>query len=147
MDSRFCISIMTALVNNDHLTNSQVAQFLRASQCGLHAGSHKVCCDVNDIDFGTESGRASTETSTILPTLSYQPSSEPASRRLSDAEHCGKLDNDETPLKWVAELYFEIESTAHTTQLESKCIGTVISRKHVIVPAHCIANLPANTSL
>lgn len=52
IESSKCVSIMSVLKNNDHLHNSEVAAYLRKSQCGFEVGSHKVCCDITDIDQG-----------------------------------------------------------------------------------------------
>lgn len=133
---------MTALVNNDHLTHQNVSKYLRGSQCGIQRGSHKVCCDVNDIDFGDEISPKSVETSRLTTIL--QP---PApSTQLSDLNRCGKLNRGETPKKWVGELWFKIDGFTNS-QLEPKCLGTLISKKHLVVPAHCVASLPANITL
>ena len=34
VEVRYCVSVMTALKNNDHRTNPKVSQYLRESQCG-----------------------------------------------------------------------------------------------------------------
>jgi hypothetical protein len=44
--------MMTALINKDHLTNSEVASYLRKAQCGVMFGSHDVCCEISDVDQG-----------------------------------------------------------------------------------------------
>jgi hypothetical protein len=136
VDVKFCVSIMTALINNDHLTNPAVAKYLRESQCGLRAGSHKVCCNVNTIDFGDEP----------YDTIARHDEEITTKKSSIDTKSCGELAESETPLKWIAELWFN-HDTFGRVQLESRCIGALISLKHVIVPAHCVANLPANISL
>lgn len=141
--SRFCVSVMTALINQDHLTNSNVAQFLRRLQCGNTRGSHKVCCEINDIDFGSTVDQSTPKIVTNLQPPRHDSS---IGKRLSDYDKCGKLNNDETPLKWIGELWFE-ERSSTKTHLELKCLGTLISHKHLIVPAHCVAYLPANITL
>lgn len=144
---RFCVSIMTALINNDHLTNSNVAKYLRESQCGLERGSHKVCCDVNDIDAVDE---ATIEATTSKLATNLLPPHLPPSNdnRLSDYEKCGKLGDDETPLKWLGELWFKVESAGKSkSKLEAKCLGTLISHSHLVAPAHCVASLPDNITL
>lgn len=139
---------MTALINNDHLTNPNVAKFLREAQCGIQRNSHKVCCDVNDIDFGNESDASFVETpkqklASNLEPPHHRPNIE---KRLSDMENCGILNDDELPLKWIGELWFRVESSANS-KLEVKCLGTLISPKHLVVPAHCVTSLPENTTL
>lgn len=147
VEVRFCISIMTALINNDHLTNPDVATFLRQAQCGIQRDSHKVCCDINDIDFGIESKSVLSEVPEIKLATNLQPSHKPnIEKRLSDIESCGKLDDNETPLKWIGELWFQMESSTDP-KLEAKCLGTLISHKHLVVPAHCVASLPENITL
>lgn len=126
---KFCVSIMTALINNDHLTNPAVAKYLRESQCGIQYGSQKVCCNVNSIDFGDEPVSRNDEDSAN-------------EKNAIDKKECGVLTESETPLKWIAELWFNFNS-----ERKLKCLGTIISAKHVIVPAHCVASLPANVSL
>lgn len=142
--ARFCVAIMTALINNDHLTNPNVAKFLREAQCGLEAGSHKVCCDVGDIDFGNESEQASAMP--LSPNLASTPQPPHLPHNRLSILNCGKLEVDETPLKWVAELWFEIESSGGLKP-KSKCLGTLISTKHIIAPAHCVVDLPEHTKL
>ena len=138
---------MTALINQDHLTNSNVAQFLRRLQCGYTRGSHKVCCEINDIDYGNTDGSSSFDQSTPKIVTQLQPTRQDESKKqLSDYNKCGKLNNNETPLKWIGELWFE-ERSSTKTHLELKCLGTLISHKHLIVPAHCVAYLPANITL
>ena len=39
-----CTAIWNAIVNKDHINNSEVGIYLRNSQCGVSARSHKVCC-------------------------------------------------------------------------------------------------------
>lgn len=141
---RFCTSIMTALINNDHLTNPSVAKYLRESQCGILRSSHRVCCNINDIDYGEETDSQAVETTTSK--LAANPPHSTTNNFLSDVENCGKLDGIETPLKWIGELWFKVESS-EKTQLESKCLGTLISHKHLVVPAHCVASLPENIVL
>lgn len=129
---------MTALINNDHLTNSVVANFLRKSQCGKWLGSHEVCCDVDTIDMGEEEQTPPTVTSSSSPDVRVDGSS--ASSR------CGRLGLKETPLKWIGELWFETVGSGRTL-LEVKCLGVLISHKHLVVPAHCVVALPDNVSL
>lgn len=126
-----CVSIMTALINNDHLTNPDVAKYLRESQCGFSAGSHKVCCNIDTIDMGGEP---------------YDIDVRNEEDETIDKENCGKLAENETPLKWIAELWFR-HDTFGEIQLKAKCLGTLISSKHILIPAHCVASLPANISL
>lgn len=138
---------MTALINNDHLTNQNVAKFLRESQCGLFRGSHKVCCDINDIDFGNATESTFSDPSTPQLLTKFQPPLEPnIVKHLSDYDKCGKLDDHEAPFKWIGELWFA-EKGSVKRHLEVKCLGTLISHQHLIVPAHCVASLPENITL
>lgn len=136
---RQCTTIMTALINNDHLTNSVVANFLRKSQCGKLLGSHEVCCEISTIDMGE---------SPDLETPSSVPKSPPLTRldEASGNNRCGRLGLKETPLKWIGELWFETVGGGRTL-LEAKCLGVLISNKHLVVPAHCVVSLPDNVSL
>ncbi|CRL02376.1 CLUMA_CG015259, isoform A [Clunio marinus] len=144
----FCTSVMTALINNDHLTNSDVAQYLRSSQCGIMRDSHKVCCSLNDIDYGYENSASIHEPTTTKLAIDLQPPriSPPASTLLSNFETCGKLRHYETPHKWIGELWFRVESSGKI-KLELQCLGTLITDKHLVVPAHCVASLPENITL
>lgn len=131
---------MTALVNHDHLTNPIIAKYLRESQCGIEIASQRVCCNINDIDFGDEVATGMSST----PGRFSNDTSVPKS--MSDIQTCGKLEKNETPLKWLAELWFKIETHGRTTN-EAKCLGTLISHKHILVPAHCVESLPENIAL
>ncbi|KAG5684158.1 hypothetical protein PVAND_013399 [Polypedilum vanderplanki] len=154
---RYCVSIMTALINNDHLTNPAVAKFLRESQCGLAINSHMVCCNIQNVDFGVTPA-------VTLPVISAPP---PSTTRPTSFIHteqqtpppvtlrtptetitsdCGKLRENEAPFKWIAELWFKHDRLGGVLY-EAKCLGIVISSKHIILPAHCVAALPANVSL
>lgn len=143
---------MTALINNDHLTNPTVARFLRQAQCGIQQGSHKVCCDINDIDFGNESESSLSnpqyeqQSTPEALTNPYLPPTSFLDKRVSDYERCGRLGDNETPLRWIGELWFEDEGPVRR-HIEVKCLGTVISHKHLVVPAHCVASLPENVTL
>lgn len=128
---------MTALINNDHLTNSVVANFLRKSQCGKWLGSHEVCCDVETIDMGTEPEPEDPSSVTKRPKFDI---------RVDGSSRCGRLGLKETPLKWIGELWFETVGSGRTL-LEAKCLGVLISNKHLVVPAHCVVALPDNVSL
>lgn len=127
---------MTALINNDHVSNPVVAKYLRESQCGIRSGSQKVCCNVDSIDFGAEP----------FDTIARHGEEITSEKSSIDKKNCGELAENETPLKWIAELWFN-HDTFGRVRVESECLGTVISTKHVIVPAHCVASLPANVSL
>jgi hypothetical protein len=50
VDIRNCVSAMGVLKNKDHLTNPDVAIYMRKSQCGRTLGSHQVCCELEDFD-------------------------------------------------------------------------------------------------
>lgn len=143
-----CVSIMTALINNDHMTNANVAKFLREAQCGLTRGSHKVCCDISDIDFGNATDSRLTEPLIPQTVNNSEPPHHKANinKRLSDYDKCGKLNDNETAIKWIGELWFE-EKGSMKSHVEVKCLGTLISHKHLVVPAHCVASLPENISL
>ena len=134
---------MTALINQDHLMRGEVAAFLRKSQCGLWKGEQKVCCDVSSVDFGD---RPPSEFSTKPPTMTTHT---PYVTTRTDAHKkaaCGKLNSlSETPLKWIGELWFHTD--AEQTLLESKCLGVLITFKHLVVPAHCVVALPEHISL
>lgn len=133
---------MTALVNNDHLTNIAVGNHLRKSQCGIKRGSHKVCCDISSIDFGTPPVEDSTNR-LLDPVL---PISTPSSR-IDDTATCGKLNSfRESPLKWIGEIYFETKR-AGKKLVEPKCLGVLITYKHLVVSAHCINIVSANYTL
>ena len=108
---------------------------------GFQRGSHRVCCDVNDVDYGGDTPMITTtsRTSTTIPPMAQL-------KRLSNIETCGKINREETPKKWVGELWFKVEGISKH-QLESKCLGTLISYKHLVIPAHCVASLPANITL
>lgn len=128
---------MTALINKDHIMNPVVGEFLRKSQCGTKAGSHKVCCNINSIDFGEEPHDTNSRRGDEEITIQHST---------IDKKRCGELALNETPLKWIAELWFN-RDTFGRVELESRCLGALISLKHIIVPAHCVASLPANISL
>lgn len=98
-----------------------------------------MCCDVTDIDYGDETSLKALETTTSRLSTVLQP---PEFKRLSNISTCGKLNHDETPEKWVGELWFKVGGV-----FESKCLGTLISNKFLVVPAHCVAALPANITL
>lgn len=49
---RNCVSIMQLLTNGDHISNPEISEFLRRSQCGKKIDSHDVCCELTDVDFG-----------------------------------------------------------------------------------------------
>lgn len=133
---------MTALINNDHLTNPNVAKYLRESQCGLQRDSHRVCCNVNDIDFGI-GAEAHTEATTVKLASELLPPHIPTAQ-LSNFEKCGRLSHDESPTKWIGELWFKENGR---DDVEPKCIGALISNRHLVVPAHCVASLPDNVVL
>lgn len=128
---------MTALVNNDHLTNAAVANFLRKSQCGKWLGSHEVCCELSTIDMGESPNIESPSPESLPPIVRLDESAE---------NRCGQLGLKETPIKWIGELWFETVERGKT-MLEAKCLGVLISHKHLVVPAHCVVSLPDNVAL
>lgn len=159
IDTKYCVTIMTAIVNNDHITNPAVAKFLRESQCGIRVNSQKVCCNVNSIDFGDNPTTPEVNVivtpppSTVRPTFKpneRQPTPPPATRNEPQQqqidEKCGKLSQNEEPFKWIGEIWFKRDRLGGIIY-ESRCLGSVISPKHIVVPAHCVASLPADYSL
>lgn len=121
---------MTAIINSDHLTNHEVGNFLRKSQCGIKRGSHKVCCEVSQIDYG----EATTGSAPRIPDdpVDSSPRLEPS---------CGTMNSlQETPLKWIGELWFESKSPGRLV-LEQNCLGVLISHKHFVIPADCVNKL------
>jgi hypothetical protein len=130
---------MTALINNDHLVNPNVAKYLRESQCGILRDSQDVCCNINDIDFGGETQPIETTTrAQLLPSLptnlqppNLPPQNDPINAPRISNEKCGELkletNSRSTPLKWIGELWFKVESNSRT-QFEVRCFGTLISQ-------------------
>ena len=121
---------MTALINNDHLMNENVGNFLRRSQCGIRQNSHKVCCLLNQIDYGQPSPPGVDGGENIA---------DEKTRNVKLQDKCGKLNSlNEDPSKWIGELWFTIEGK---TLPEARCIGVLITSKHLVVPAACIAGV------
>jgi hypothetical protein len=139
------VSVFTALVNRDHLTNSEIAKYLRESQCGFEAGSHKVCCNIESIDFGLN--KTSTYNENITDeTFQKFDKTYVAQKNISNYDKCGLLNEIESPSKWLAEIWFINKHYPQNDQ-QLRCSGVLITKKHVIVPASCVVSVPENISL
>lgn len=149
-----CTAIWNAIINRDHITNPDVASYLRNAQCGVQANSQKVCCALEYVDSTGETQETSDNPtqSTKDSRISLYPDNSMKLLMHKNAKYlnfktCGfAASANVSDFRWIVNLWYSLETT-NSVMVASKCIGVLISRRTVVAPAHCVSDLPTNIKL